>query len=195
MSDLPVTVKGFTFDDEFGTFTSSPDGKYGTWMTTYPYGGGADRTLPPNKEAEYYSDSSVGENPFSLSGGVLSLTASVAAPSSNPDNLPYDSGLITTYRSFAQTYGYVEISAKLPCEQGLWPAFWLLPADNHTPAELDVFEQIDDQPTTIYSTTHGFTNGSNSGISQKITVPDTATASTPTASIGSRRRSPIMSTE
>lgn len=47
-----------TFADEFGGFNASPtgfDGQTGVavWRTTYGWG---DRTNPPNKEAEYYSD-------------------------------------------------------------------------------------------------------------------------------------------
>src|SRR5579871_6822795 len=97
-------------------------------MTTYPYDGESARTLPGNKEAEYYSDPSVGENPFSLSGGVLHIAAKPAAAGSNPYGLPYDSGLITTYKSFSQLYGYFEVRAELPAGTGLWPAFWLLPS-------------------------------------------------------------------
>jgi hypothetical protein len=65
------------FADEFGAFDSSPDGSHG-WRTTLDWGG---RTLPANYEAEYYSDSSVGVNPFHQHGGVLDITAT---PGSNP---------------------------------------------------------------------------------------------------------------
>ncbi len=164
-----------TFDDEFKTFVSSPDGSAG-WMTSFPYGGDAARTLSGNHEAEYYSDKSVGENPFSVSKGVLTITASPAAPGSNPDGLPYDSGLMTTYKSFAQTYGIFEVRAELPAGQGLWPAFWLLPADNVYSSELDVFEQLGSDPSTIYSTTHGSTNGQWSSDFQTLHVADTSTS-------------------
>ena len=91
---LPVLSNAsLTFDDEFNEFTSSSNGSHG-WMTTYPYGGESARTLPHNHEAEYYSDSSVGKNPFSDSNGILDITATRAAAGSNPYGLPYDSGLI-----------------------------------------------------------------------------------------------------
>ncbi len=163
----PVLV----FDDEFKNFVSSPDGSQG-WMTSFPYGGDAARTLSGNNEAEYYSDKSVGKNPFSLKNGVLSITASNAPPGSNPDNLPYDSGLITSYKSFAMTYGLFEVRAELPTGQGLWPAFWMLPADNQYSSELDVFEQLGNDPTTIYSTTHGSTNGQWGSNFQTLHVPN-----------------------
>jgi hypothetical protein len=54
-----------TFADEFNSFSASAHGAGTTWKTSY--GITTDyRTLAPNKEAEYYSDSSVGVNPFSL---------------------------------------------------------------------------------------------------------------------------------
>ena len=59
-SVLNLTGYKLTFDDEFNSFTSSPDGSSG-WKTTYYFGG---RTLADNGELEYYSDSSVGVNPL-----------------------------------------------------------------------------------------------------------------------------------
>ncbi len=120
---LPANLPGMSlrFDDEFNSFVSSPTGTQG-WMTQ---GGAYWRTLSSNNEAEYYSDSSVGVNPFSDSNGVLTITA---APGSNPLGLPYKSGIITTEKSFNFEYGLVEVSAKLPAGNGLWPAIWLLPS-------------------------------------------------------------------
>jgi beta-glucanase (GH16 family) len=144
-----------TFDENFTTFVWSPDGSKG-WMTTFPYSGESARTLPNNHEAEYYSDSTVGVNPFSLDRGVLTITARPAVPGSNPYGLPYTSGLITTYTSFSQTYGLFEMRAKLPAGQGLWPAFWLLPASDQYTAELDAFEVLGSNPTQLFATTHGY---------------------------------------
>lgn len=142
-----------TFDDEFSTFTSSADGSKG-WMTKFPYGGIAARTLPSNNETEYYSDSSVGVNPFTNKDGILTITAAPAHAGETPagSNLTYTSGLMTTYHSFSQLYGYFEVKAQLPSGAGFWPAFWLLPADNTWPPELDVFEQLGG--STIYQSVH-----------------------------------------
>jgi beta-glucanase (GH16 family) len=169
-----VSSSQLTFDDEFNTFTSSPNGSVG-WMTTYPYGGENARALPLNGEAEYYSDSSVGTNPFSDTNGILDITATPAVPGSNPYGLPYTSGLITTYKSFAMTYGYFEIRAELPAGQGLWPAFWLLPTATGYQSELDVFEVLGNSPTTLYFTTHNLVPGEPAGISQALTVANTST--------------------
>ncbi len=162
-----------TFDDEFNSFVWSADGSSG-WMTEYPYGGESARALPNDEEAEYYSDPTVGTDPFSLQNGVLDITATPAAPGSNPYGLPYTSGIITTYRSMAQTYGLFEARVEMPAGQGLWPSFWLLPAGAYT-SELDVFEVLGSAPGVLYSTSHSLVDGVWSGDSQVRLVPDTST--------------------
>jgi hypothetical protein len=104
---------------------------------------------------------------------VLTISAT-PANGSNPLGLPYNSGLITTDKSFSQTYGYFEVRAQLPQGQGLWPAFWLLPASNNYTSELDVFEQLGSNPGQIFSTVHGTTNGVWGANSQAFTVANTA---------------------
>ncbi len=147
-STINTSALKLTFLDDFNSFSASPDGSTGLWRTTYDWG---NRTLGSNGEQQYYSDSSVGVNPFSISNGVLDIRA---APGGNPLNLPYNSGAITTEVSFSQLYGYFEIRAELPAGQGLWPAFWLLPADHSWPPELDIFEVLGNSPTTLYFSTH-----------------------------------------
>lgn len=71
---------------------------------------------------------------------------------------PYTSGMVQTKASW--TYCRVEIRAKLPAGQGLWPAFWMLPVDmdgaGGWPAcgELDIMELLGQQPGTMYATLH-----------------------------------------
>ncbi len=42
----------------------------------------------------------------------------------------YSSGRIRSKRRTSWTYGRFEVRAQLPQGRGLWPAAWLLPADN-----------------------------------------------------------------
>ena len=138
---LPAAMSGYrlTFDDEFDSAPSaerswsSPNLFRATWETKYFWG---DRSLPQNGETQFYSDPSVGSDPFWAHDGVLDI---VAAPGSNPAGLPYTSGMITSYRSFAQTYGYFEMQAILPRGAGMWPAFWLLPKNGQA-GEIDIME-------------------------------------------------------
>jgi beta-glucanase (GH16 family) len=129
---IDLSNSKLTFDDEFNSFTSTPQGQ-GTWQSTL-YGA---RTLSNNGEQQYYSDSTVGVNPFSVQNGELTITA---APGSNPDGLWYNSGAITTLGTFSQQYGYFEMRAELPQGAGMWPGFWLLPTDHSWPPEIDALE-------------------------------------------------------
>jgi beta-glucanase (GH16 family) len=62
--------------------------------------------------------------------------------------------VVTTARSFSQRYGYFEMRARMPEGKGLWPAFWLLPADGSWPPEIDVVEMLGHEPDTYYATVH-----------------------------------------
>jgi beta-glucanase (GH16 family) len=169
---LPLNTSGMklSFDDEFNSFSASANGVGTTWMTAMSYG---ERTLPANSEAEYYSDSSVGVNPFAINNGVLDITAAPTNPSSNPLGLPYTSGVITTYKSFSQLYGYFEMRAEMPAGAGFWPAFWLLPENNAWPPELDVTEQIGSMPGIDYVTAHTNVGKFNNMISSGVDVGNT----------------------
>lgn len=144
-----------TFADEFTGF-SPWTGTSGTWMTRFTYGGLASYTLTPNGEEQIYTDANfrglpgslssepLGLNPFEIQDGKLVITARPIPDSAAPYTGGYgwSSGLITTQTSFAQTYGYFEITADLSQVTGAWPAFWLLPADGITTSELDILEHL-----------------------------------------------------
>jgi beta-glucanase (GH16 family) len=132
---LNLTGYHLTFDDEFNSFTSSPNGLAG-WDTTIF---GASKSVGKRfiGAQEYDSDSSVGVNPFSVGGCVLTITA---APGSNPDGREYNSGIITTDGDFSQAYGYFEMRAQLPQGAGMWPAFWMYPETGYGEHELDAIE-------------------------------------------------------
>ncbi|KQP75510.1 hypothetical protein ASF60_23215 [Methylobacterium sp. Leaf113] len=146
-----------SFAEEFNGLSASATGNGTVWKSSLGIGS-QDRTLGSNNEAQYYTDKSVGLNPFSISNGVLSITA---APDhdGNPLGLAYTSGVLTTAKSFAQTYGYFEMRAELPAGQGMWPAFWLLNADGTWPAELDVLEFLGHDKDTAYATAHSSIGG------------------------------------
>jgi Ca2+-binding RTX toxin-like protein len=153
----PVSKAGMiqTFADEFDSFSRYQAGA-GTWTTSMLGGGNAAYYHPGQGEQQAYVDTNfrglnttqsasyLGLNPFSLDNGHLIITASPVTSELQPfvgDQL-FTSGFISTESSFAQTYGYFEMSAQLPTFQGTWPAFWLLPEDQKSPSELDVFESL-----------------------------------------------------
>jgi hypothetical protein len=162
-----------TFADEFDSFRPFSNGK-GVWRTTFREGPVDPqdfnvRTLKGNKELKLYvdpdmrgrprgrddDDRPLGLNPFASRGGMLEIAAQPVPRglSERLDGYRYASGLITSQPSFTQTYGYFEMRAKLPRGKGVWPAFWLLPADLSWPPEIDVMESVGD-PSKIYVTLH-----------------------------------------
>ena len=126
-------------------------------------------TMPYNDELQYYvaaADGSAGgtaglPDPFHVADGLLTITAAPAAPGIQDAiaGQTYTSGMINTFHSFSQTYGYFEIRAQLPAAQGMWPAFWMLPADGSWPPELDVMEMVGGEPNTLRNTVHSQVSG------------------------------------
>ena len=168
-SPSPTARMQVTFESHFNNLNNALAGE-GDWMTT---GASGWRTLGGNKEAEFYSDASVGTNPFGVRDHVLTITASRGT---NPAGLPFNSGMLTTYKSFSQLYGYFEMRAQLPNGAGLWPAFWLLPVDGSWPPEIDVMESLGNDPRTIYVGTHSAIGGPNVGTTTPVHVTDTSNA-------------------
>jgi beta-glucanase (GH16 family) len=126
-----------TFDDEF------KGNKLDTskWIDSYPDG----VRTHSNGEQEYYAPDG-----YRVHNGHLELIAERRSMG----GMPYTSGIVTTYGKFAQEYGWFEIRAKFPKGKGLWPAFWLLPADKSWPPEIDVLEILGHQPNKVYMTNH-----------------------------------------
>ncbi len=79
--------------------------------------------------------------------------------------LPYTSGRIRTKGQGDWTYGRIEVRAKFPEGQGLWPAIWMLPTDSPyggwaAGGEVDIVEAVNlktinaDQNRWIHGTLH-----------------------------------------
>jgi beta-glucanase (GH16 family) len=166
-----------TFGDEFNTL-SLWNGTSGTWSTKYPFAPEKGGSLPSNGEQEWYINSmyapTTSVRPWTVSNGVLTLTAQPASTSVQPliDGYKYTSGMVNTFNSFTQTYGYFEMRAQLPAGQGLWPAFWLLQADMSWPPEIDAMEVLGHDMTTLYTASHTNETGSHTSKGGTIKVPD-----------------------
>jgi beta-glucanase (GH16 family) len=159
-----------TFSDEFNTL-SLHEGTQGTWDAKYSWA--PDKGSSLNDELQWYINPSYAPtasvNPFSVSNGVLTITAKQTpdALKSIVENHDYTSGLLTTHSTFSQTYGYFEMRAELPQGKGLWPAFWMLPTDESWPPEIDIVESIGD-PSHVYMTAHS-KFGRTAGVEADIT--------------------------
>lgn len=74
----------------------------------------------------------------------------------------YTSGKLISMGKGDWTYGKVVVRAKLPKEQGMWPAFWMMPTDEAhyggwpASGEIDIMELIggEESNNKIYSTLH-----------------------------------------
>lgn len=161
---LEVDLSGMTqtFADEFNALSL---GAGEIWDSNYWWGAANGSTM--QSQANWYIDADYAPtqslNPFSVDNGVLSITAKSVPTHLQPlvDGYDYASGLLTTYSSFAQTYGYFEIRADMPEGSGIWPAFWLLPADGGWPPELDVIELSGAEPQRLIMTAHSQADGSH----------------------------------
>ncbi len=143
------------------------------WTTCFPWfstqGAGCTNFGSP-QEVEWYLASQ-----DQVSGGALHVVASTQATSGwtrtgSPKTYSYRSGMVTTYRSFDFTYGYVQIVAKLPGGAGTWPALWLLPQTQAWPPEIDIMENWG-TANSFRATLHWGTSPNTSQAGQTVTVP------------------------
>ena len=85
-------------------------------------------TIPPNNgswwngELQFYTDK---EDNIKVENGLLKITAKYESY----EGKNYTSARINTQDKYEFTYGRVEMKAKLPNWEGMWPAFWMLGAN------------------------------------------------------------------
>lgn len=162
MLDLPPDLPPvhLTFADSFERF----DHATGPWRTTFKWDGIGAFTLPDNGERQLYvdptfkgaGDTALGLDPFRIEDGALIVSAA-PTPAGLLDQVwgyPYLSGMLSTFGHHAQTYGYVDIRARLPVGQGLWTAFWLMPVEPVWPPEIDILEVLGHAPDRLWMNLH-----------------------------------------
>jgi beta-glucanase (GH16 family) len=71
----------------------------------------------------------------------------------------YSSGRVRTKHRGDWKYGRVEVRAKLPAGQGIWPAIWMLPTDDvygtwAASGEIDIMEMRGQTPSIVLGTLH-----------------------------------------
>ncbi|MCD6202585.1 MAG: family 16 glycosylhydrolase [Bacteroidales bacterium] len=121
-----------------------------------------------NQELESYTDQK--EN-LRLEKGRLIITALKEASG-------YTSARIKTEGKVEVQFGRIDIRAKLPMGQGLWPAIWMLGTNISTvgwPAcgEIDIMEMIGKEPNVVHGTVHYDENGhKSSGGSYSLSQED-----------------------
>ena len=109
---------------------------------------GCTNTGNSNQEKEWYQSSQV-----QVSDGILNLVAQHeptegTSAKGTPEEYSCRSGMVTTQPGFNFEYGYVQMVARLPYGNGLWPAFWLAASNKKWPPEIDIFEHWASQANT-----------------------------------------------
>lgn len=133
----------------------------------------------PGEGAVYPNADAIGASgwsPFSIRDGNLVITADHTPPSvlaMLPEGYSRDfvSGALVTY-PYSQRYGFFEARMKLAKGRGLWPAFWLLPAQRRWPPENDVMEMLGHDARSYYVTVHTVVDGRHVFKAEKISTPD-----------------------
>jgi beta-glucanase (GH16 family) len=129
-----------------------------------------------NNELEYYTDLPANSSIQKVDGtSSLVITARKEPTSDNGRTFDYTSARMLTRGKFTMLSGKLEVRAKLPKGQGLWPAIWLLGANiDSTPwpacGEVDLMELLGHEPNIIHSTVHGPVSG-GPGLGQAYTLP------------------------
>lgn len=139
----------------------------------------------PNHELQNYTSAEKNvrfePDPAQLGNQFLVVQAHEETTEHDSETFAYTSGRINTRGKFNVTYGKIEMRAKLPFGQGIWPAFCMLGEDIRTigwPAcgEIDIMEYIGKTPTNVYGTLHGPGYSGGKGIGTKLDTPDTLSA-------------------
>ena len=117
-----------------------------------------------NNEKQFYTDKPAN---LQVSGGNLVITALKESTQGSE----YSSARIRTFNKGDWTYGKIEVKAKLPKGQGVWPAIWMLPTDEKLggwpkSGEIDIMELRGQTPNTVLGTVHfgpAWPNNKNKG--------------------------------
>jgi beta-glucanase (GH16 family) len=142
----PETYPGYTlaWSDEFSRTSLNQD----SW--NYELGNGSGGW--GNNELEYYTNSY--KNVFVSDSNLI-----IEARKETTGNYNYTSARLTTQGKKVFKFGRIDIRAKLPKGQGIWPALWMLGSNINTvgwPAcgEIDIMELIGSIPSTVTGTMH-----------------------------------------
>lgn len=144
----------------FETFSTAPRLPDGVWRGTHRW-----NDLIFNSERSFHTYPSLTTSgaaaalnlqPFWVEDGILSIVPAPIPADARAavDDVLRDSGasaeaiarvthytgMLSLHDSWAETYGYFEIRARVPGAVGYWPAFWLAPGTKGWPPEIDIFE-------------------------------------------------------
>jgi beta-glucanase (GH16 family) len=105
-----------------------------------------------NNELQYYTPEP--RNSYLQNGNLV-----IEAIKEDYKTRKYTSARLNTKGKVDWMYGKIEVRAKLPKGQGIWPAIWMLPTDEEfggwpKSGEIDIMEMVGHQPSTLHGTVH-----------------------------------------
>lgn len=162
-NDLP----GYTlvWNDEFEG-SAIDNNKWGHEVNAW--GGG-------NNELQYYTDRP--ENSF-VKDGYLHIVALQEEYTGDEGTRYYTSARMRTMNKGDWTYGRIEVNAKIPYGQGMWPAIWMLPTDWSyggwpSSGEIDIMEHVN-SGSEIHGSVHTEAYNHRIGTQKtgQISIPD-----------------------
>jgi len=109
-----------------------------------------------NNELQYYTDRPV--NAY-IENEALVITALKETFTGVEGTRDFTSARLVTKNKGDWKYGRLDIRAKLPYGQGLWPAIWMMPAESvygvwAASGEIDIVELLGQEPNKVYGTLH-----------------------------------------
>ncbi|WP_299113580.1 glycoside hydrolase family 16 protein [uncultured Winogradskyella sp.] len=163
-----ATFDNLVLEDDFNT-----DGVIDTTIWNFDIGDGTAQGIPGwgNNELQYYTDR---PDNATVENGFLLITAK----QEDFNGAQYTSARLQTKNKFQQQYGRFEARIRLPYGQGMWPAFWLLGDDSDGSiwpqiGEIDIMENVGDEPTQIFGTVHGPGYSGAESVSKNYTLENT----------------------
>lgn len=131
LPESPIEGLSLVWRDEFEG-SSLDEAKWGYQTGTHDVYHGKESSTKNwgNNELEYYTEDAV-----EVSDGCLKITAERR----EYGGMNYTSGRILTRDLFSFTYGYVEAKMQTPAEEGMWPAFWMLPQPTDYSSDKNIY--------------------------------------------------------
>lgn len=109
-----------------------------------------------NGEIQSYTD----QNAWVEDGHLIIEAREEEFTEENGETYDYTSSKLITKGKQTWTYGKIEIRAKMPEGQGMWPALWMMPEDEPfygtwpVGGEIDIMEMLGHEPDRIHSNIH-----------------------------------------
>jgi beta-glucanase (GH16 family) len=109
-----------------------------------------------NNELQYYTARN--SNSY-IEHGILTIQACKENYTGSEGNRKFTSARLRTLNKGNWKYVAIEVRAKLPFGQGIWPAIWMLPSkpiygEWSASGEIDIIELLGHEPNKVYGSLH-----------------------------------------